>query len=593
MRFVILVPHRPASSLNFPPPGPSASGWRVLPSPGALTIWARNSAHDRLAGHALGDGRLLGVTAGPARTYADVAATWGAYLSVGSWPGTGLVTVLRDCSGRIPAYWARCEGLDIVSSHIEDLAPYRPAGWDIDWAYLTHMLLDESMPAERTGFAGVQEILPGQEITFSQGEVTRRMVWRPADLLGGRSPSYLEALHDLRRAAEMSADLWTSRYSNLALDLSGGLDSSAMLGLLSQARRPPELVCLNAVVGHRESDEREFARASAQMHGARLVEISLEHEIADYEHARSEHLLARPSTRLLRIGLGRSALDLARAAGAQGYVTGRGGDHLFFDQVPAALATDYLRETGNPLGWLRRAYFASRLTGEPLIKVLGRAFDRPSAAQRLSRQMERASSLVRRDASERSDAMAFVHPWLVQAAEQAHPAKFLQISQIIELQRHYDRIGRAADIDEIHPFISQPMFEASMRTPAYLFAPSTVRRQLQREVFADLLPATVLSRQTKSGTTSHFVRTMEANLPYLRGVLLDGEMSRRGVLDRARVEARLTLPALRSSTQLMDLVRCVIVQLWLTEAQTFVERVTGSANLAKQPSPQAPPLASR
>lgn len=593
MRFVILVPHLPGSSQSIPAPGPPALGWRVLPSPGAVTIWARSGADDRLAGHALCDGRLLGVTARPARTYADVAATWGAFVSVRAEPEAGSVTVLRDCSGRIPAYWARAQALDIVCSHIEDLAAYRTEGWDIDWAYLTHMLLDESMPAERTGFAGVQEILPGQEITFSQGEVSRRMVWRPTDVLTGRSPSYPEAAHALRRAAEMSVDLWTSRYSSLALDLSGGLDSSAMVGLLSQARRRPELVCLNAVVGHPESDEREFARASAHLHGARLIEISLEHEIADYERTRSEHLLPRPSTRLLRIGLGRSALKLARAADAQAYVTGRGGDQLFFDQVPAASATDYLRETGNLLGWLRCAYFASRLTGEPLPKVLSRAFDRPSAAQRLSRQMNGSNSLVSLQASEASDAMAFVHPWLVQAADQAHPAKLLQISQIIELQRHYDRIGRAADIDEIHPFISQPMFEASLRTPAYLFAPTTVRRQLQRDVFADLLPATVVTRQTKSGTTSHFVRTMEANLPYLRGVLLDGEMSRRGVLDRAKLEARLTLPALRSSTSLMELVRCVIVQLWLDEAQTFVERVTGPISPAQRPSPGIPPQGSR
>jgi asparagine synthase (glutamine-hydrolysing) len=552
-------------------------------------IWGCSDAHDRLAGHTLCDGRLFGVTARPARTYAEVAATWGAFLSVRAEPGTGSVSVLRDCSGRIPAYWARAEALDIVCSHIEDLAAYRNGGWDIDWAYLTHMLLDETMPAERTGFAGVQEILPGQEITFSRGEASSRMAWRPIDHLSSRSPSYLKAAHALRRAAEMSVELWTSRYSSLTLDLSGGLDSSAIAGLLSQARRPPDLLCLNAVVGHPESDEREFARASAQLHGAPLVEISLEHEIADYEHTRSEHLLPRPSTRLLRIGLGRSALNLARAADAQGYVTGRGGDHLFFDQVPAASATDYIRETGNLLGWLRCAYFASRLTGEPVAKVLGRAFDRPSAPEKLARQMAGSNSLVTDEASETSDAMAFAHPWLVQAVERAHPAKFLQISQIIELQRHYDRIGRAAEIDEIHPFISQPMFEAALRTPAFLFAPSTVRRQLQRDVFADLLPATVLARQTKSGTTSHFVRTMEANLSYLRGVLLDGEMSRRGIVDRAKLEARLTMPALRTSTSLMELVRCVIVELWLIEAQAFVARVTEPASPALPPSRAIPP----
>lgn len=588
MRFVVLAPHRPELAHELPAPGPATLGWRLVPSPGSVKIWTRGGgdAPDRLAGHALRDGYLIGITARPAQSHADAAATWGAYLSIRADAGSGTITLLRDCTGRIPAYWARARDLDIVCSHVEDLAAYRTQGWEIDWAYLTHLLLDESMPAERTGFGGVQEILPGQEITFSRGEATQRMAWRPTDFVSERFSTGAQARGALRHAAGASIDLWTSRYSSLALDLSGGLDSSTMVGLLSRARQAPAIVCLNAVVGHPESDEREFARAAAQLHGARLIEISLEHEIADYENTSSEHLLARPSTRLLQIGLGRSALVLARTANAQGYVTGRGGDHLFLDQVPAASATDYLRETGNLGGWLRCAYFASRLTGEPLHKALGDAFARPSPTQKLARQMAGANHLVRPEASEGSDALAFVHPWLVQAAELAHPAKFMQISQLIELQRHYDRIGRAAEIDEIHPFISQPMFEAAMRTPAYLFAPSTVRRQLQREAFADLLPETVLARQTKSGTTSHFVRTMEANLPYLRGVLLDGEMSRRGIVDRAKLEAQLTIPALRSSTSLMELVRCVIVQLWLLEAQTFVSRL---ADPARHPPRVTPP----
>lgn len=576
MQFVILIRRNDQQPSAEPARASPGADWKLIHSAPGVAVWIRAQDGDPLAGRALGDGYLLGATAKSARLYADAVHDWGAYVALRADAASGAVSVLRDCSGRIPAYWARGPSFDVISSRLEPLADH-VENWEIDWDYLAHLLFDESQPGMRTGFARVREILPGEEITFQAGNATQRLVWTPATFYGDPIADERQARRIFREAAEAAVEFWGSRYRSVALDLSGGLDSSIMLGLLRQARPSPEVVCINAVVGHAESDERGFARDAATLHDAKLVELSLDQEVADYERSRVSHLLARPSTRLLQIGLGQSALAVARASGASAYVTGRGGDHLFFDHVPPSSATDYLRQTHDPLGWLRRAYCVSRSSGAPLREVLSHAFHNDTSAGRLLRYAKGGDALATPAAAEQSDASAFTPPWLLEAATAAHPAKFDQVRRLIELQRHYDRVGRATEIEEIHPFISQPMFEAAMRTPSYLFAPSTIPRQLQRETFADLLPTSVMNRRSKGATTSHFVRTMEANLPYLRRILLDGELSARGLLDRPRLEARLTLPALRSSNALMDLLRCVIVQLWLEEARAFTE----AANLRR------------
>lgn len=566
MRFVALIRRADQAHLARPENAAPGPDWKLAHLAPGLAVWLEAGAKDPLGGRSLTDGYLVGATYGSASLYEQAAKDWGAYLAIGA--DGGSVRVLRDCSGRIPAYWARGPSFDVISSHLEPLANY-VEDWNIDWPYLAQLLIDESRPGARTGFAQVQEILPGEELVFRAGQVSRRMAWTPSTFYGAPLRHAAEAARLFRAAAEASVEFWASRYQNLALDLSGGLDSTIMLGLLRRSPSNPKLICINARVAHAESDEQAFARDAAALHQAELVETALDDHLADYERSSPGPMLARPSTRLLQIGLGRNGLALARAAGAKAYVTGRGGDHLFFDHVPPTSATDYLRQTHDVPGWICQAYRASRLSGAPLREVLGHAFSAETPAQRLAPPDRPDDSLSTPEADARSAHDVFTPPWLLEAADLAPPAKFVQVGRLVELQRHYDRVGRAAEIEEIHPFIAQPMFEAAMRTPSYLFASSGVPRQLQRQTFADLLPASVLNRRSKGATTSHLVRTLEANLPYLRGVMLDGDLTERGLVDRGRLDARLTSPALRSSNRLMDLLRCVIVHLWLEEATRF------------------------
>jgi asparagine synthase (glutamine-hydrolysing) len=555
MRFVILVGGR-AGTVRAPPD----PAWRPAFAGQASTVWISPESRDVTAA---GDGIRLGAIQGSSSS--EVPAGWGGHVTLGE--QRGQVSIFRDPSGRIPAYWARLGELHVVCSHVEDLAHYRDAPFSIDWDYLLLLLLRNFMPASRTGFREVREVLPGEVLTLGSGGATSRPVWAPSAFWRDPFGTAEEARQALREAAEASVGFWAGRYEDIILDLSGGLDSSAVLGLLAGLSRPPRITCLNAAARHAEGDERRFARIAARAAGAPLIDVDLGRSIPDYAHGRRPALQPRPTPQLRGGGLHDLGLAAAQEAGAQAYFTGRGGDHLFYAGVPSIAARDALVRTRNPARFAHVAYDLARATGEPLAGVVRNALLPPRSARDLAPLLVSSNPFVRPEAAAALDPEPFAHPWVAEAAEEAPLGKIRQVCFLVELQRHYDRIGRAEVLEEVNPLISQPLLEASLRTPAWMFAPDGVPRGLQREVFRDLLPPEILQRRSKGATTSHAIRILARNLPYLRERLLHGELVRQGLLDRARLESHLTPQALLDGRIRPGLGECVSAQLWLDQAR--------------------------
>lgn len=562
LRYAILISKDPAAA------APAADHYAGLPRVHAVdraSVYARAPAPPvPWVGAALRDGYRLGLSRAPARSVGEVLGDWGAYVLLRR-AADGAVAVARDPSGRVPAYWRDLGHQVVVASHVGLVLDGRGAPPGFDWEYLTLMAAGLYLPSRRTGYAGVQEIVPGRELVVGR-EAADVAYWRPASFYGRPLRTARSVRTRLRAAAEASAAFWASQYDRMALDLSGGLDSSIVLGLLARSAARPELICLNAMVGHAESDERAYARAAADLHGVRLVERLLDSETIALDVRSDDELQPRPTTRLLGIGFGEAGLEVARSAGAQAYATGRGGDHVFGAYLPAAAVRDRLREDCNLPGWLRYCYLTSRRTGRPFLSLLRDSlsgFDRDATARR---HILHASEFVKPEAVAGVPVAGHMHPWLEEALEAASEAKLTQVVNLIELQRHYDRIGRAAEIDEVHPFIAQPVFEASLATPSHRFALDEVDRSLQREVFKDLLPPLIYGRREKGGTTSHSLRVYRRNVETVRTLLMEGELARRGVIDRRQVEARLTPLGFLDGRFGSKLKYALVAELWIQRA---------------------------
>lgn len=556
IRFLISISRHPGVGAPRPP------DWSCIHEGPRVCVWIREPSAPRLR---LRDGVCLGALDARADGFDELASRWGAYVAVQETPDGAVV--LRDPSGRIPAYRLRTRTADLVCSHLQDLAPWLDEPLSIDWQALAAFLLGDYMPGRRTAFRQVEELAPGEAAVFSQQEVRTRPAWTPASFWSEPYRSLEEARAGVREAVERSVAFWARRYRRILLDLSGGLDSSTILGLLARGAGGPEITCLNGAVGHAESDERVFARIAAAAAGVALVEVDASARLADYVRRERPPLQPRPTAQLRGAGLDAAALPVAREAGAQAYFTGRGGDHVFYVGAPTLAARDRLAHRPLRPGFLRTAYEVARATGRPLAQVLGDALRPPASARDLAELVPLSSAFVRPEAAEAAGLALRDHPWAQAAAISAPLGKIRQVCFLVELQRQYDRIGRAAELDEAHPFISQPVLEACLRTPSYMFVAGGVARGLQRSVFADVLPPEILDRRTKGATTSHSIRTLSWNLPYLRERLLEGELVREGLLDRAALEAHLTPAALLDGRMRPALADCVSAQLWLEDAR--------------------------
>lgn len=548
------------------PPNPA---WRCVYSGQRVRVFLRAGAKDPLAGYRLQAGYCIGRTADAAIAAQDLTSTWGAFVSITE--DEGSVAVQRDPSGRIPAFVARTEGGYVVASHLDDLLTAAPSARRIDWDYVAFTMVGGHLPAARTGMREVREILPGEQVRLETASPVSKLIWRPADFYERPYASLPQARQAIREACELAAGFWAEAYQNVTLDLSGGLDSASMLGLLATSRASPQITCVNRRTAHAESDERPYARAAAHLHQLELIETSTDAGADGFALGPRGALQPRPTHDLLLGSFETAAAACAGAAGAQAFFTGRGGDHLFFSGVPALAAADHLRRLGHPLALPKVAYELAQASGCSIWRVLRQSCKRSLPAERLAGLLT-PNPFLSEETVAGLDLSRFPHPWLQSAAQGAPPAKFAQIVNLVELQRHYSRTGRAERIDETHPFISQPVIEACLSTPAEMFVAGGWERGLQRQVFADLIPQEIMTRRSKGATSSHVLRTISHHLAQLRPLLLEGELSGRGMLDRARVEASLDRLALKDGRFVGRLLYVITAELWVRRAQEAINR---------------------
>lgn len=86
------------------------------------------------------------------------------------------------------------------------------------------------------------------------------------------------------------------------------------------------------------------------------------------------------------------------------------------------------------------------------------------------------------------------------------------------------------------PLLSQPLVELCLRIPTYVLIRSGRDRAVARRAFERDLPTGIVRRQAKGRTDQHVRNILDANLDFLRELLLDGLLVRHGFLNRAALE---------------------------------------------------------
>jgi asparagine synthase (glutamine-hydrolysing) len=558
---------------------PIVAGWTSALDTDLTMVWVLSSSPSRLGAQVGAEGRCVigadfersksgGLGAPPVCVRGSpLSDRWGAYVSITVDEIKRTVTVLRDPTGRVECWRISTPRVDVLFSHYSDVYELFEVGIDINWEYIIYHLNNNYLRGKETALTNILEVLPGEKITYHRDGIDEEMSWWPHIIANERYRSPEEAVAEIRSAAETSVGGWADRYASITLDLSGGLDSAIVLGLLRAQAKHGRVIGVNYLTGHPESDERSYAREAARMHGIEVVETQI--SAADLGGgADFSRRLLRPAIRTMPLGYDEIGAQMAKRLSADAFFTGTGGDHLFFDHLKASAACDYRHHHGVTPDLIHVAHELARVSRDTVWNVLGVvAKDAFAKSPGLRTLLESPNPFISSRARTEADYDRFVHPWFSAAAEATPPAKLRQIMNLIELQRHYYRYGRADVAEEVHPLFSQPVMEASLRTPAYWFGLGGLQRGLARRAFSDLLPPMIRTRRTKSANSSHWIQVMARNLPRFRELLLDGWLAQKGLVNRAELEQALTPLALSSLKQFVPLVGCITTEMWLQKAK--------------------------
>lgn len=494
-------------------------------------------------------------------SHALIDTFWGRYIAFIR-SASGSAHVLRDPSGTLPCFLIRHHGVSIVFSLLEDalalpsLADAPRVNWD---GVAAHILVGE-LGARETCLEGVSPILPGEQVGLGDRRAT--LVWNAVDI--ARAPlasSAAEAVSLLHEAVTGCTRAWASLYDTVLLRLSGGVDSSVMLSCLAPNATPADVVCLNYHSKGSDSDERQYARMAAARAGRDLIERERDPAF------RLETILGMSRTPgpTSHIGYLNARVDARMAAAheASALFTGAGGDQLFYEFNRWWPLADYLRHRGVDRGFAQAALDAARLGRVSVWRAVAMAFA----------DQVRPNPTMLAPVRERPVLGEAIRSWAVQRERFIHPAlcrgtrlpigKHMQTWALMYPIGYYDPFERDRAPELVNPLLSQPLIELCLRLPTYVLTQGGRGRASLRRAFSAHVPGSIINRRSKGGMEEHIKDVLDRNISFVRELLIDGQLARRGFIDREVVISLLSDKPTAVAGSMSEIHSLIAVEAWL------------------------------
>lgn len=170
----------------------------------------------------------------------------------------------RDRMGKKPLYWHQGPGVFMFASELGSLLQHPRCPRALDPLSVRRYLLFDCVPAPGCILAGVQKLEPGCCLLLSDGKVTIRRYWDmlfPA--LDQKAPTLPEASEQLRELLLAAVKKRLMSDVPLGVFLSGGIDSSMVVALLSKLMPGPEIKTFSIGFKDASFDESRHAQRVA------------------------------------------------------------------------------------------------------------------------------------------------------------------------------------------------------------------------------------------------------------------------------------------------------------------------------------------
>lgn len=462
------------------------------------------------------------------------------------------LTVTCDRFGERPVYWAQDGGRLLFASDVRALIQAAPElrrpRHDVLGPYLARGLMP---PIDESFFAGVNRLPGSHLLRWRDGRAETARWWEPRAVEVPQR--YEEAVERLRELLLDSIRLRLRSDVPIGTSLSGGVDSSAIVGLSAALAGDHRRHAFTARFPDFEKDE--WAYASAVAEAAGVVE---HHEVV-------------PSADGLLADLARFVVDqeepfgstsiyaqwrvmrAAREAGVTVLLDGQGADELFAGYPGVhgwALRSSGPRALVEGLLGPHRLELLTAIGAEHLPTRVAwrhrRALANPYAAADV------VEAAVRLPAPVAGGRDPLRRELLRQAFHTSMPG----------LLRYADRNAMAHSREVRLPFLDHRVAEFALSLPASFLVRNGVTKKVLRDAAAGAVPAEILGRRDKVGYVTPQQRWFAgaALRERFASVLLDPGARARGLFDCATIEADARAGAWRDTDAIW---RAVNLEMWM------------------------------
>jgi asparagine synthase (glutamine-hydrolysing) len=178
------------------------------------------------------------------------------------------LVLARDRFGKKPLYYAEIGDSLLFASELKGLLQHPQCPRELDLASLSRYLALEYVPTPHAIFSGVRKLPGGHVLRWRDGRTSVERYWRLQF-----DPAGTGSMSDEAYVEEFKARLEDAVRRRLVSDvplgafLSGGIDSSSVVAMMTAARPPSEVKTFTIGFGERSFDESEHARRVAAHFG--------------------------------------------------------------------------------------------------------------------------------------------------------------------------------------------------------------------------------------------------------------------------------------------------------------------------------------
>jgi asparagine synthase (glutamine-hydrolysing) len=484
----------------------------------------------------------------------------------------GQLLLARDPFGTRGLFY-HCNARRLMwASRISALLAFAEVSRRIDDFYIATYLSSEP-DGSRSAFEEVTPVRPGHCVVVQNRDVVARRFYHIRDHVREiryRSDEEYESHFRELFSRAVGARIRADRV--VAADLSGGLDSSSIVGMADFLSKnccdSPAGVASVSLVFDRATtaDEREFIGIMERYRNRRGLYLRQDDEPALAKWPDDE-FISFPNLVFCFGGLAVQLHKAMQLLGARVLLRGVGGDELFLNQdsVPCLLA-DYFRR-GRLVRSLGQTVAFAVAERRSVFELFWNGALRPNLPGSLRATKSQVPNWLDRRFVARTNLQEIVRADNT-CAGLALPSKRRQYEVLMRTVGALS-CGHGAYqmtrgcLESRYPFLDRVLVEHMLSIPSDQICRPGQSRSIQRRALRGILPEAILARRSKRGQAEPFLMGISRVYPSLKELLADGRACALGYVDRLQLLRELEGARHGRCSDLVAILKLISVEHWL------------------------------